>query len=134
GVLVADNIGIGRPHEVAAVFSRRVLKNTPGIFRTRIFASGTEVKLELRYKQSRVKQYLKESRALRVETVINSPSDIDVKRRIAHLPELREKARAVNHRLLMIERAGQGCAIGSALFERTQLPYVREGQRTGALR
>jgi hypothetical protein len=132
--LVADNIGIGRPHEVSAVFARRVQKNTPGIFRTRVFGPGTEVKLDLRYKQSRVKQYLKEGRAIRVESVINDPADIGVKRRVAHLPELCEKARAVNHRLLMIERAGQGCAIGSALFERIQLPYVREGQRTGALR
>ena len=31
-------------------------------------------------------------------------------------------------------RAGQGCAIGSALFERIHQPYNREGQRTGALR
>ena len=34
----------------------------------------------------------------------------------------------------MIERAGQSCAIGSALFERIHQPYAREGQRTGALR
>jgi hypothetical protein len=34
----------------------------------------------------------------------------------------------------MIERAGQGCAIGTALFERTHQPCNREGQRTGALR
>ena len=34
----------------------------------------------------------------------------------------------------MIERAGQGCAIGSALFERIHQPYIREGQRTGAFR
>jgi hypothetical protein len=34
----------------------------------------------------------------------------------------------------MIERAGQSCAIGSALFERIHLPYHHEGQRTGALR
>src|SRR3712207_1624503 len=44
------------------------------------------------------------------------------------------KARGVNGRLLMLERAGQGCAIGSALFERIHQPYIREGQRTGALR
>ena len=44
------------------------------------------------------------------------------------------KARQVNDRLLMIERAGQGGAIGNTLFERTQQPYAREGQRTGALR
>jgi hypothetical protein len=36
--LVADNIGIGRPHEVAIVFARRVQKNTPGSFHTRVLA------------------------------------------------------------------------------------------------
>lgn len=45
-----------------------------------------------------------------------------------------DKARGVNRRLLEIERAGQSCAIGSALFERIHQPYVCEGQRTGALR
>ena len=132
--LIADNIGIGRPAEVAAVFARRVQKNTPGMFRTRIFGPGTEVKLEFRYKHSRVKQYLKEGRALRIETVINKPWDIGVRSRLFNLPELVAKARAVNHRLLIIERAGQDCAIGSALFERTHQPYTNEGQRTGALR
>src|SRR5260221_8012397 len=44
--LVSDNIGIGRPHEVSAVFSRRVIKTTPGPFRTRVFGVGTEVKLD----------------------------------------------------------------------------------------
>jgi hypothetical protein len=60
--------------------------------------------------------------------------DIGILARIEHLPELIAKARHVNERLLMIERAGQGCAIGSALFERIHQPYVREGQRTGAFR
>jgi hypothetical protein len=132
--LVADNIGIGRPHEVAVVFSRRVIRTTPGIFRTRVFGPGTEVRLEFAYKRSRVKQYLKEGRALRIETVINKPSDVGCKARLQHLPELVAKGHEVNRRLLEIERAGQGCAIGSALFERIQQPYVREGQRTGALR
>ena len=132
--LVADNIGIGRPAEVAAVFNRRVTKRTPGIFRRRIFERGTEVQLEFRYKHSRVKQYLKEGRALRIETVINKPSDVGIRARLAHLPELVIKGREVNDRLLTIERAGQGCAIGSALFERIHQPYIREGQRTGALR
>ena len=132
--LVADNVGIGRPSEVAIVFGRRVQRNTPGLFRTRIFGSGTEVRLEFAYKHSRVKQYLKEGRALRIETVINKPSDVGCKARLAHLPEIVAKGREVNGRLLSIERAGQGCAIGSALFERIHQPYVREGQRTGALR
>jgi hypothetical protein len=132
--LVADNVGIGRPHEVAAVFARQVRKTTKSLFRTRIFTAGTDVKLDLTYKHSRVKQYLKGGRALRIETVINKPSDIGALARICHFGELVGKACQVNQRLLMIERAGQGCALGSALFERIQQPYVREGQRTGALR
>ena len=132
--LVADNIGIGRPHEVAVVFARQVRRARDHLFRTRVFGPGTEVQLEFRYKHSRVKQYLKEGRALRIETVINKPSDVGCKARLEHLPEIVAKGREVNRRLLMIERAGQGCAIGSALFERIHQPYIREGQRTGALR
>jgi hypothetical protein len=90
--------------------------------------------MDVVFKHSRIKQYLKQGRAYRIETVINKPADLGVLARLEHLPELVARARAVNHRLLMIERAGQGCAIGSALFERTHQPYHREGQRTGALR
>ena len=133
--LVTDNIGVGRPHEVHAVFGRdRRGRTTKEPFSTRIFNPGTEVRMDFRYKNSRVKQYLKEGRALRIETVINKPKDIGVLARLEHLPELVERARGVNDRLLMIERAGQGCAIGSALFERIHQPYGCEGQRTGALR
>ena len=131
--LVQDNIGIGRPEQISAVFARQLGRPTKHPYRTRIFSQGTEVRIEFRYKHSRVKQYLKGGRALRVETVINKPSDIDVLARLHHLPELVDKARQVNQRLLMIERAGQSCAIGSALFERIHQPH-HEGQRTGALR
>jgi hypothetical protein len=133
--LVADNIGIGRPEQVRAVFipTRRGAR-TPIPSQTRVFSPGTDVHVDFSYKHSRIKQYLKEGRALRIETVINKPSDIGVLARLEHLPELVAKARQVNNRLLMIERAGQGCAIGSALFERIHQPYIREGQRTGAFR
>jgi hypothetical protein len=71
------------------------------------------VKMDFRYKHSRVKQYLKEGRALRIETVINKPYDIGVLARLEHLPELIAKARLVNDRLLSVERAGQGCGRAS---------------------
>jgi hypothetical protein len=132
--LVADNIGIGRPEETSLVFARRVTKRTRERFGTRIVSRGTDVRVDFRYKHSRVKQYLKAGRALRVETVINKPSDLGVPARLHHLPELIDRGRGVNQRLLMIERAGQSCAIGSALFERIHKPYNREGHRAGALR
>jgi len=133
--LVTDNIGIGRPAEVRAVFGLdRRGRTTDHLYQTRVFSPGTEVKMDFAFKRSRVKQYLKEGRALRIETVVNKPKDLGVLARLEHLPELISKARQVNDRLLRIERAGQGCAIGSALFERIHQPYVREGQRTGAFR
>jgi len=133
--LVTDNVDIGRAERVNIVFGldRRGAKRKHP-HQTRIFSPGTEVHIDFRFKHSRVKQYLKEGRALRIETVINKPSDIGVLARLEHLPELVAKGRAVNARLLSVERAGQGCAIGSALFERIHQPYIREGQRTGALR
>jgi len=132
--LVADNIQVGRPEQISIVFARQLRKTNKGPFATRVFSAGSDVRIDFRYKRCRIKQYLKDGRALRVETVINNPSDLGIARRIEHLPELVDKARHVNQRLLTIERAGQSCAIGSALFERLHLPYDREGQRTGALR
>ena len=136
--LATDNIGIGRPQEIAAVFAAHPRtsgpRRTKSLYRTRVFSPGTEVKMDVVFKHSRIKQYLKQGRAYRIETVINKPADIAVPSRLQHLPELVAKARAINHRLLMIERACQGCAIGPALFERAHQPCNQEGQRTGALR
>src|SRR5262249_51029229 len=136
--LVTDNISIGRPREIAAVSAAHPRtkgpRKTSSLYRTRAFCPGTEVKMDVIFKHSRIKQYLKQGRAYRIETVINKPADLGIPSRLPHLPELVAKARAINHRLLMIEQAGQGCAIGPALFERTHQPCTKEGQRTGALR
>jgi hypothetical protein len=72
--LVSDNIGIGRPEEVSAVFARRISKRTPGPFATRVFSPGTEVRIDFRYKHSRVKQYLKDGRALRIRDGHQQPA------------------------------------------------------------
>ncbi len=132
--LVADNIGIGRPRSVSMVFDRRIGSRTPGLFRGRIFGVGTEVNMDFTYKHCRVKQYLKEGWAIRVETVVNDTRDFEIGRRLVHLPEVFATVRQVNHRLLMIERAGQACGLETAVFERISQPYAREGSRTGALR
>ena len=133
--LVADNVGVGRPHEMRAIFGLdRRGRPHQHPYQTRVFSPGTEVKMDFAFKHSRVKQYLKEGRAYRIETVINKPADLGIRARLEHLPELVAKARGVNDRVLIIERAGQGCAIGSALFERIHQPYIWEGQRTGAFR
>ncbi|MGH9129849.1 MAG: hypothetical protein ACRDY2_13050 [Acidimicrobiales bacterium] len=131
---VADNIDIGRPDEVKVIFERQVRSNTKGEFATKLVTRGTDVTINAFYKHSRIKEYLKEGCALRIETVVNSPTDLGCLRRLVNLPELQAKARAANRRMLEVQRAGQGCAIESALFERISQPSLQEGQRTGALR
>lgn len=131
---VADNLDIGRPDEVQLIFSRRIHRDTKADFATRVVTRGTEVTVNAFYKHSRIKEYLKESRALRIETVVNSPTDLGVGRRLHNLAELVEKAKGANRRLLELQRAGQGCAIETALWERISQPSLEEGQRTGALR
>jgi len=51
--LVADNVGIGRPGEVAMVFSRPLRRPTKHIYRQRVFGTGTEVRMDFSYKHSR---------------------------------------------------------------------------------
>ena len=116
------------------IFARQLRRPTQHRYETRIFTTGTEIRIDFRYKHSRVKQYLKDGHALRIETVINRPDDLDVQTgRPAALPELIDKARQVNQRLLMIEQAGQSCAIGSALFERIHQPYHPGGPKNRSL-
>ncbi len=132
--VVADNIGIGRPAVVSMLFARRVQRNTPGTFSTRVFTTGTEVRIDFFYKHCRVKLYLKQGRALRIETVINDADDLDILKGLAHLPQVQRAARQINARVLTMLRVGQSCAIENALFEGVSRPYARDGQRTGALR
>jgi hypothetical protein len=132
--LVADNLDLGRPDEVKLIFDRRIRNNTLGSFATKIVTRGVEVAVNVFYKHSRIKQYLKEGQALRIETVVNSPTDLGCQRRLGNLDQLQAKARAANRRLLTIERVGQGGATQTATFERISQPSVEEGQRTGALR
>jgi len=104
---VSDNLDIGRPDEIKLIFSRQIYKNTKSEFATKVVTRGTDVTINAFYKHSRIKEYLKEGRALRIETVVNSPDDLGVKRRLTNLAELVGKARAANRRLLDVQRAGQ---------------------------
>jgi hypothetical protein len=138
--LIADNLDLGRPENVEIIFGRRVRCDTPGTFRTAIDRPVIDpddkgVVVNIFYKHSRVKQYLKEGRALRIEAVINCPRDLACNARLPNLAELQDKARAINRRILETERAGQGTVLASPAFERIAHPSVTaDGRRTPALR
>src|ERR1700741_2607140 len=138
--LVVDNVYLGRHDSVELIFTGRNERRgrppttAPG-YRTRIVTRGTEGSVNAFYKHSRIKQYLKDGRALRVETVINSPDDLGCHRRLRFLDELQAKARDVNRRLLDTERVGQSCVLASPAFARVALPTLTaDGRRAPALR
>ena len=51
-------------------------------YKTKVVTRDTEVTINAFFKHSRIKQYLKDGRALRIETVINSPDDLRCHRRL----------------------------------------------------
>jgi len=71
---------VGRPDQVALVFNRRLMARTPGKFSTRVITRGVDPQLSCTYKSSRLKQYFKEGRALRTETVICDTRDFGIGR------------------------------------------------------
>jgi hypothetical protein len=106
--VIRENLDIGRPDRVSAIFDRRIMRRgksvTPARFRTRVFTEGITPSLHLEYKHTRVKQYHKQGRALRTETTINDSRDFAIGKRLCNLPALREVGYAANRRLLDVQR------------------------------
>lgn len=69
-------------------------RKQPLTFKTNVVLGGTEVTVNAFYKHSQIKQYLKDGRALRIETVINVPNDVGCQRRPHNFDELQSKARS----------------------------------------
>lgn len=116
--LVADNLDVGRPDSVELIFTghkgrRGRLPKVEQVFKTKVVTRDTLVTVNAFYQHSRVKQYLKYGRALRIETVINSPTDVRCLRRLQNLDERQAKGRDVTARKLNPERVGQSCVLAS---------------------
>ena len=134
--VIRENLDIGRPSEVQLLFDRRITRQTPGRFRTRVITDGVTPSLHVDYKRSHVKQYHKEGRALRTETTINNTRDFGVGRSLTrdNLAALRRIGFHANRRLLEVERLSHDCAVGEAAFSQLQQPITVAGQRAAALR
>ena len=134
--LLAGNMNLGRPEHAEIIFAARVTRKTPGTFSTRLLNRADQVTLNLSFRHSRIKIYLKEDRALRIETVVNDPGDLGCKRGLEHLEELSAKARACNARLMDAVIAGQGSGIlANPVIERIAHPTSDEaGRRVPAMR
>ena len=136
--MARESLGLGGQAAIGFLFGRRIIRRgkhpTPGVFQTDISVQGVDPRISVFYRSSRIKEYLKEGRALRIETVCNDPADLGVRRRLVHLGELRDKARALNRRMLAFQRASSAPTLATSHFDEVALPDGRAGQRTVALR
>ena len=115
--------------ELARSALRRDYGRTPGRMRTRIPTQGVTPSLHVYYKNTRIKQYHKEQRALRTETTINNTYDFAIAKRLHNLPKLRDIGFRANRRLLEVERLSYDCILAEQTFQRINGPIERAGQR-----
>jgi hypothetical protein len=131
--VIRENLDIGRPDHVQLIFNRRVTRQTPGRFRTRVITHGVIPSLHCDYKNTRIKIYHKEERALRIETTINDTRDFEIGKRLHNLPVLREVGFNANRRLLDVLHTSHDCAVGEDAFTSLNNPIHVGSQRVSAL-
>jgi hypothetical protein len=133
--VIRDNLDLGRPDRVQLIFPRKIIRTTPGSFRTRVLREGVTPSLHISYKHFDLKQYFKEGRGLRTEGTFHDPSDFGVNKGIENLPYLKELGRQINRRLLEVERVSQNCGLSAESIQRVVQPTVtKDGQRAPGLK
>jgi len=132
--VVRENLDLGRPDKVSLIFGKPVTKRTPGKFRTRIITQGVIPSLHVSYKNSKIKQYFKEGRALRTETTINDTRDFGIGKLLRNLPALRRIGFSANRRLLDVQKLSHDCMTGEDEFQELNRTVEVGNQRGGALK
>jgi DNA-binding transcriptional ArsR family regulator len=134
--VIRENLDLGRPEEIKLIFNRRMpcRRRTRERFCTRVVTRDVTPSLNIHYKNSRIKQYHKENRALRTETTINNTYDFGVGKRLHNLPKLREIGFAANRRLVEIERLSHDCILSEETFQAVNCPVAAGQQRASGLR
>ncbi len=125
-----------RPEEIKLIFNRRIPRRRRARerFCTRIVTHDVTPSLNVFYKNTRIKQYHKENRALRTETTINNTYDFRIGKLLSNLPKLREIGFAANRRLLEVERISHDCILSEERLQAIHRPVVAGRQRASGLR
>jgi hypothetical protein len=137
---IGDHLDLGRPERVSLVVNRKVVNRgrfkTPGRFATEVITSDVAPQLQIHYKSSKAKAYLKEGRALRVETTVNNAEDFDLHKLLKadNWRALRRLGADTNARFLAALGEGQADLPDPATLESVVLPSLHDGQRAPGLR
>lgn len=135
--VIRDHLDVGRPSSVSLIFDRRISVRTPGTFRTKVITDGVDPQISCYYRASRIKQYFKEHRALRTETVIGDTHDFGIGRRVtsANWRALRQVGDDANQRLCDAQAADARPAPDVVtLTEVTRPSTTHDGQHAPGLR
>jgi len=135
--VIRDHLDVGRPSSVALIFDRRVNVKTPGVFRTKVITKGVDPQVNCYFKSSRIKQYFKEHRALRTETVISDTRDFGIGRRVnaENWRALRAVGEQANQRLCDAQAADARPAPDVVTLNQVTRPSnTEDGQHAPALR
>jgi hypothetical protein len=131
--VIRENLDLGRPEEIKLIFNRRIPRHARAQFCTRVVTRDVTPSLHVHYKNSRIKQYHKENRALRTETTINNTYDFGIGKRLHNLSKLREIGFAANRRLIEVERMSHDCILSEDRFQAIHCPVAAGRQRASGL-
>ena len=137
---IGDHLDLGRPERISLLVDRTVVNRgrhkTPGRFATEVITRDTAPQLQIHYKSSKAKAYLKEGRALRVETTVNNASDFALHKTLSaeNWNALRRAGTATNARFLATLGEGRAGLPDPGTLEAIVLPSVHDGQRAPGLR
>ena len=137
---IGEHLDLGRPERVSLVVNRKIINRgrnkTPGRFATEVITHDVAPQLQIHYKSSKAKAYLKEGRALRVETTVNNAADFAVHKTLNsdNWRALRHIGANTNTRFLAALGEGQPGLPDPATLEAVVLPSIHNGQRAPGLR
>jgi hypothetical protein len=133
--IIRDNLDLGRPDRVSLLFERGVTKATPSAFHTRVIQHGVLPSIRIKYKHSALKQYFKDGRGLRTETMINNMADFGFTKGLTNFADIVAFGYACNQRLLVQLQVSQDCFVPLAEVRQLGQPtQLDNGQRASALR
>jgi len=134
--LIRDHLDLGRPSSVSLIFDKRTTARTPATFRTKVITKGVDPEVVCYYRASRIKQYFKEHRALRTETLICDTHDFGIGRRVnaQNWAALRAVGQQANQRLCDAQAADARPAPDAVTFAQVTLPSTVDGQHAPGLR
>src|SRR5215218_9890553 len=90
--VIRDHLDLGRPEEVAVIFDRRITKQTPGSFRTKVITKGVDPQLSIYYRSSLLPLVSSQAVLQRRESAQNRDGDL-------RHPRLRDRAARLRREL-----------------------------------